>query len=59
MTRGPLNFTDAQTANRWEITRRAEELLEAMPEGELDRSPKEIYQALLRRLATAPDGADG
>ena len=26
MTHGPLNFTDAQTADRWEITRRAEEL---------------------------------
>jgi LAO/AO transport system kinase len=37
------------------IGRRAEELLEAMPEAELDRSPKEIYDALLRRLATASD----
>ena len=26
MTQGPLNFADTQTANRWEITRRAEEL---------------------------------
>jgi LAO/AO transport system kinase len=35
------------------IGRRAEELLEAMPEADLDRSPKEIYEALLRLLATA------
>ena len=35
------------------IGRRAEELLEAMPEDELDRSPKEIYEALLRRLAAS------
>jgi LAO/AO transport system kinase len=33
------------------IARRAEELLEAMPAADLDRSPKEIYQALLRQLA--------
>lgn len=40
------------------IGRRAEELLETMPEADLDRSPKEIYQALLRQLAVAPgDGA--
>lgn len=41
------------------IGRRAEELLEAMPEAELDRSPKEIYQALLRQLTTAPGDGDG
>jgi hypothetical protein len=34
------------------IGRRAEELLETMPEADLDRSPKEIYEALLRQLAT-------
>lgn len=34
------------------IARRAEELLEAMPDADLDRSPKEIYQALLRKLVT-------
>lgn len=36
------------------IGRRAEELLETMPEADLDRSPKEIYEALLRQLATGP-----
>lgn len=41
------------------IGRRAEELLEAMPDADLDRSPKEIYQALLRQLATASDDGDG
>lgn len=41
------------------IGRRAEELLEAMPEADLDRSPKEIYQALLRQLASAPGEGDG
>jgi LAO/AO transport system kinase len=41
------------------IGRRAEELLEAMPDSELDRSPKKIYQALLRQLTTAPDDGDG
>jgi len=41
------------------IGRRAEELLEAMPETDLDRSPKEIYQALLRQLAATPGEADG
>ena len=40
------------------IGRRAEELLETMPDAELDRSPKEIYQALLRQLATAPGEGD-
>ncbi len=40
------------------ISRRAEELLEAMAEDELDRSPKEIYQALLRQLASAPEDGD-
>ncbi len=35
------------------IARRAEELLEEMPAADLDRSPKEIYQALLRQLAAA------
>jgi LAO/AO transport system kinase len=41
------------------IGRRAEELLEAMPDADLDRSPKEIYQALLRQLTTAPGDGDG
>ncbi|NNE84834.1 MAG: methylmalonyl Co-A mutase-associated GTPase MeaB [Alphaproteobacteria bacterium] len=36
------------------IGRRAEELLETMPDADLDRSPKEIYEALLQQLATAP-----
>lgn len=40
------------------IGRRAEELLEAMPEDVLDRSPKEIYVALLRQLATTPSDED-
>jgi len=35
------------------IGRRAEELLEAMPSADLDRPPKEIYETLLRQLATA------
>ncbi len=38
------------------IARRAEELLEAMPDDVLDRSPKEIYQAVLRQLATPSGG---
>ena len=36
------------------IARRAEELLEEMPAADLDRPPKEIYQALLRLLAAVP-----
>ncbi len=41
------------------IGRRAEELLEAMPADDLDRPPKEIYEALLRQLATAPEDDRG
>ena len=37
------------------IGRRAEELLEAMPAGDLDRAPKEIYEAVLRQLAGAAE----
>lgn len=38
------------------VGRRAEELLDAMPDDVLDRAPKEIYQALLRQLASPGDG---
>jgi LAO/AO transport system kinase len=48
--------TVRRTRNRYQvqglISRRAEELLEAMPEADLDRSSKEIYEALLRQLST-------
>jgi LAO/AO transport system kinase len=40
-----------------QISRRAEELLEAMQAADLDRPPKEIYEKLLRQLAA--DERDG
>ena len=41
------------------IARRAEELLEVMPAADLDQPPKEIYRALLRRLAATPEDGKG
>ena len=38
------------------IGRRAEELLETLPDDMLDRSPKEIYEAVLRRMADPSGG---